>query len=558
MWHPPVRPQTGGGVPKPQPKPVASARPDLTSRRLADGRAFPPPGPVPPPPPPKAQDLLAPPAGLRRLFDRVKVDPGVRAGDDDRERAYQGLPPAPTLTVREYANARRNPDAVDPDAADPAARAAETLLWQPVLVTPADGKATLSFDLADGVAGYQVLVAGHTLDGRLGASVTTIEARKPFAADFKLPPEIGTADRLTVPVTLTNATSQPISATLSASATNLAAGLPAAPTAVPPNGGGRALVALTPTAGEGMAELTVTACDPADPTLTHTARRTTTVVPDGFPVQGGASGVLAKSVELPLSLPKAWTPGTLHASVVVYPNALAEVQGGLDGLLREPAGCFEQTSSANYPNVLVLNLLRETGQAAPDSSTRAKGLLERGYARLAGFECPQTAKGSGGGKVGFEWFGTADRPHDALTAYGLVQFTDMACVYPVDAALLARTKQFPPGRPRRPGRLPRAARHPPRLRPRPGLDGRRLRHLGDHAGRGRVGRPAEATCRRNSTPCSRRPRPPKVRRPATRSSSHSRRVRCWPAGGRTTASSYCKPSPDSKSRPANSAAARRA
>ena len=375
---------------------------------------------------------------LLRRFDDVRVEGDVPVDPLSRERVRGAISPAPPLVVREYANARRTPTAED----SPSPLTAETLLWQPVLVTPADGRATLTFDLADDVAWYQVLVAGHTLDGRLGASVTAIEVRKPFAIDVKLPAEIGSADRLTVPVTLTNATAIGVTAGLSATAKNVAPdGLPAA-TVVPANGGGRALVGLTPTVAEGVAELTVTAtrpdADPSRPRLVETVRRSVTVVPDGFPIEGVASGLLAKSVTLPLTLPTGWTPGTLHASVVVYPNALAEVQAGLDGLLREPNGCFEQASSANYPNVLVLNLLRETGRASPDASGRAKGLLDRGYAKLVGFECPRT----GGDKVGFEWFGTAGRPHDALTAYGLVQFADMSRVYPVDAKLLARTKQF--------------------------------------------------------------------------------------------------------------------
>ena len=375
---------------------------------------------------------------LLRRFDSVRVEGDVPVDPLSRERVRGAISPAPALVVREYTNARRTPNADD----SPSPLTAETVLWQPVLVTPADGRATLKFDLADDATGYQVLVAGHTLDGRLGASVTTIEVRKPFAIDVKLPAEIGSADRLTVPVTLTNATAADVTAGLTATAKNVAPeGLPAA-TVVPANGGGRALVGLTPTVAGGVAELTVTAArpdaDPSRPRLVETVRRSVTVVPDGFPIEGVASGLLAKSVTLPLTLPKGWTPGTLHASVVVYPNALAEVQAGLDGLLREPSGCFEQASSANYPNVLVLNLLRETGRASPDASGRAKGLLDRGYAKLVAFECPR----DGGDKVGFEWFGTAGRPHDALTAYGLVQFTDMSRVYPVDAKLLARTKQF--------------------------------------------------------------------------------------------------------------------
>ena len=371
------------------------------------------------------------PSGLRLRFDRVFLTGDTDIDAESRKRVRDALPPEPSLAVREYANARLKPDTGD---LDPRALAAETVLWQPVLVTPADGRAAVKFDLPNGVGGYQVLVAGHSLDGRLGASVSAIEVRAPFALDVKLPAEIGSADRLTVPVVLTNATDREVRPALVDVAKNLTVtGLTKA-VAVPANSGVRTLVGLTPSVTDGVAELTLEATSP----YAQTGRRTLAVVPDGFPVEGSASGLLAKSLTLPLTLPKGTIPGTLRASVVVYPNALAEVQGGLDGLLREPSGCFEQASSANYPNVLALNLLRETGQASPEVSARAKGLLERGYAKLVGFECPRT----GGTPQGFEWFGAADRPHLALTAYGLVQFADMARVYPVDAKLLARTRQY--------------------------------------------------------------------------------------------------------------------
>ena len=43
----------------------------------------------------------------------------------------------------------------------------DTILWQPVIVLPADGKARVAFHLGNARGGYEVVVAGHTLDGRL-------------------------------------------------------------------------------------------------------------------------------------------------------------------------------------------------------------------------------------------------------------------------------------------------------------------------------------------------------------------------------------------------------
>src|SRR5262249_5694276 len=105
----------------------------------------------------------------------------------------------------------------------------------------------------------------------------------------------------------------------------------------------------------------------------------------------------------------------------------------------EPGGCFEQTSTSNYPNVLILDYLKESDQARPDVEARARDLLARGYQKLTSFECPKRADNS---KQGYEWFGAPDGAHEALTAYGLLEFRDMARVYKVDPAMLERTRQY--------------------------------------------------------------------------------------------------------------------
>ncbi|HYV38766.1 MAG TPA: alpha-2-macroglobulin, partial [Gemmataceae bacterium] len=65
-------------------------------------------------------------------------------------------------------------------------------------------------------------------------------------------------------------------------------------------------------------------------------------------------------------------------------------------------------------------------------------MLERGYARLITFECVNPKVQAG--REGYEWFGNTAPPHPALTAYGLLQFTDMAKYVNVDKAMLARTQ----------------------------------------------------------------------------------------------------------------------
>ena len=79
------------------------------------------------------------------------------------------MPPIAPLVVREYAAPRRAP-APMLDAADNS----DTILWQPIILLPTDGKTVVSFHLGSAPGGYRVVVAGHTANGRLGEARTVI------------------------------------------------------------------------------------------------------------------------------------------------------------------------------------------------------------------------------------------------------------------------------------------------------------------------------------------------------------------------------------------------
>lgn len=103
---------------------------------------------------------------------------------------------------------------------------------------------------------------------------------------------------------------------------------------------------------------------------------------------------------------------------------------GLEGMLSEPNGCFEQTSSITYPNVLILDYLKATNQSSPRTQLTAERYINLGYQRLLSFEVRNYPGG-------FSLFGDPP-PQLMLTAYGLMEFGDMAKVSYVDPNLLDR------------------------------------------------------------------------------------------------------------------------
>jgi hypothetical protein len=66
-------------------------------------------------------------------------------------------------------------------------------------------------------------------------------------------------------------------------------------------------------------------------------------------------------------------------------------------------------------------------------------MLDGGYQKLTSFECQDPSDKN---RRGYEWFGGTAPPHEALSAYGLLQFRDMARVHPVDKTMMERTRKY--------------------------------------------------------------------------------------------------------------------
>lgn len=342
--------------------------------------------------------------------------------------------PAPALPfiVRQYAH-RHQPG---PDGERSVFT--ETVYWHPVLVLP-DGKAEVQFDLSDSVTTFEVTAYGHTLDGRLGAATATIQSRLPFTLEPRVPIEVTASDKIDLPVSIANNTPEPreVAFRVEHPGLKLLDGKSHDRLTLAGDSRTRRILRFQPAIIEGQAEVLIEG--KTEPFAADRVRRSFQVVPEGFPVVGSKSDLLEGAAINEVVLPETWVPGTLKCQVQVYPSTLASLQKGLESLLREPHGCFEQTSTSNYPNLLILDYLRESDLARPEIDRRARDLLARGYQKLISFECQNPAKGT---KEGYEWFGGTAPPHEALTAYGLLQFRDMARVHDVDPVMVERTRQY--------------------------------------------------------------------------------------------------------------------
>jgi alpha-2-macroglobulin-like protein len=309
----------------------------------------------------------------------------------------------------------------------------ETVYWNAGLVTGADGRAQFTFDASDAVTTVRVRADAFTADGALGEADATVEVRRPFYAEPKFPLEVTAGDRIELPIALSNGTANALAAKVTiavADGLSLRAGSKSEmPVDLPARSSARVVVSLDvgTTPGQATIHLIAEAGAWKDDVV-----REIRVVPAGFPVAQEFGGVLERTVEHELDIPADVAPGSVETQATVFPTPLASLTEALAALLQEPCGCFEQTSSSNYPNVMALRYLQTHRGVDPALVKRAADLAARGYQRLVSYETKER---------GYEWFG-ANPGHEALTAYGVMEFTDMAGVTAVDADMLARTRAW--------------------------------------------------------------------------------------------------------------------
>ena len=164
--------------------------------------------------------------GTLTLSGGVAVDPngnshavsGIAARSGGGQLAYnyhaQQSAELQSAAAREYAHIHM---AEQPDVRSDFA---ETLLWQPMLITDGEGHAKVKFELNDAVGSFRLVADAHCHvapagQGRIGTASAQIVSQIPVSFEPTLPLEVTAGDRIEMPVAVANDTSGALSAELS-------------------------------------------------------------------------------------------------------------------------------------------------------------------------------------------------------------------------------------------------------------------------------------------------------------------------------------------------------
>lgn len=282
-----------------------------------------------------------------------------------------------------------------------------TSAWWVAEPCDADGRVVLRLPPSPGAR--RLLLRADALDAQGGFAVAEapLAVTAPVALRTRLPARLLAGDRVAAPVTVEGSAELRLEVDGAACAARLDGARVQVAASAP--GRTRLLLAAAGAAGRDDLDLAID------------------VAAGGAPWRDG--GQVRGDGRLPALLPAAFLPGTLHGSLSVEDGVEAVLQAVHAAFLREPHGCFEQTSSTSYP--LLASCERRRARGEPDAAA-ATAFLARAAALLQGYAAP-----SGG----YSLYGR-DPGDPILTAYGLRQLRRLGGIVAVDEAGLLRARDW--------------------------------------------------------------------------------------------------------------------
>lgn len=334
------------------------------------------------------------------------------------------------MIVREFARRVADSKSDESDRGD----FADTVYWNAGIKTDANGAAEISFRLNDSVTTFQTFADAFSNSGSVGDANAPLRSLRAFYVEPKLPLEVSTGDKILLPVNVINGTSDRLDGV------KLNATLPSFFKLIPPkkpiqqikpNERARELLPIEVGFGQGTFDFILNS---SASTYHDKVTRPIHVAAAGFPVEKTFAGTLepGKRISLKIFVEKNIVPASVVSNIRLLPSSLSKLTAALECLIQEPHGCFEQTASTSYPLTMAQQYFLSHTDVDKKLVDSSKEKLDAAYQRLLSYRCKSQ---------GYECFGQ-DPGHEALTAYGLLHFTEMAKVKDVDQNMIATTRTW--------------------------------------------------------------------------------------------------------------------
>lgn len=301
----------------------------------------------------------------------------------------------------------------------------ESLVFIPELVTE-NGKAETKITLSDNITTWNIQTVGNTKSGNIGYATSSFKVFKEFFVDFSLPTNSVVTDKVSIPITLYNYTAQNLSIDVNVVENDWSKiGEYEKNVVVPANSTFMIYVPIEIiNSGDNILRIETKANNVSD-----IVEKKLKVSINGLAKESVvSSGTIEENYSQDIIFDENVIDGTKNLKVKLYASAIAQAIEGIEGMLSLPTGCFEQTSSSLYPDILVLKYLKQNNLNNEELKKKALEYISKGYQKLLTYEVR-------GEKGGYSLYGNSPA-EPVITAFGLMEFKELSEVYKVDENII--------------------------------------------------------------------------------------------------------------------------
>ncbi len=262
-----------------------------------------------------------------------------------------------------------------------------TALWQPDLVTGADGTASVKVKYPDSLTSWKATARVASRMNQFGIADTSTRTRQPLIVRLQAPRFFLVGDTVSISAVANNNTDQPLQVR-----TVLSLDDPASAKSLVFNNGQlpEPIVLKVPANGEARADWIAEVKAPGEAKLKVTGRggeyadamqKSYTVYEHGIEKFIAKSGkARGNDVTIKLDLPKERKPGSTSLTVQVTPSMAVTMLDALPYLIDYPYGCTEQTMSRFLPAAITAKTLKDLGLQPEDIMGRVFGGIDQTHA----------------------------------------------------------------------------------------------------------------------------------------------------------------------------------
>ena len=307
----------------------------------------------------------------------------------------------------------------------------ESLAFVPNIVTQ-NGKANQEITLSDNITTWNIQAVGNTREGNIGYTSSNFKVFKDFFVNYTLPTNAVVTDKVKIPVTVYNYTEAEMTVNINVVTNDWSTiGDYTHDVAVTPKGTTMIYVPLEITK-DGNNTLRI---ESKGPSVSDIVEKSMTVKPNGVQTEEVVTnGIIKDKYYQDVIFDEAALDNTKKLKVKIYPAEINIVVENIESILAMPTGCFEQTSSSLYPDILVLKYLKDKNLDDENLRTKAEEYICSGYQRLLTYEVQGT-------KGGYSLYGNSPA-EPVITAFGLMEMKEASEVYPVDENVIKNMEDY--------------------------------------------------------------------------------------------------------------------